>query len=113
MTDMTTCTNQVDCRPEANRVQQKFSNFINGMILKLKTFHAQRRQRRIDRDAFLNLMSLDDTRLKDIGISRNDIIWASKLAMHKNASKELEKIRMNNIATARTKTTKNTASRKL
>lgn len=110
MTDMTTCANQIDCEIKTNK---SLSGFLSSIIAKIKTANAQRQQRRIDRDAFRNLMSLDEAGLKDIGITRDDIIWASKLAMHESASKELEKIRASNIATARTQATRSPARRKL
>ena len=112
MTDMTTCTNQADCHPESNQIGQTLSNFIKGIFAKLKQFQTQRRQRRIDRDAFKNLLALDEKDLKDIGVRREDVIWASKLAIHKNASQELEKIRANNIATTHLQATRTVARRR-
>ena len=100
MTNTTTCMNSIDCNINRNQNGQKLSSWVKNIILKLKQFYAVHRQRKIDRDAFLNLLSLDEAILKDIGVSRDDITWASKLAMHKSASKELEKVRANNIATA-------------
>ncbi len=116
MTDITTCSNQHECGSDNRQniqIQEKLSGFLSGILLKLKTAYAQRRQRKIDRDAFRSLMSLDEKSLKDIGVSRDDIIWASKLAMHENAAKELEKIRANNIATNRLKASKRVVTRKL
>ena len=112
MTDITTCRGQVDCHPESNQIGQILSNFIKGIFAKLKQSHIQRHQQRIDRDALQNLMALDETSLKDIGIKRDDIIWASKLAMHENASQELEKLRANNIATAHLQATRTVARRR-
>jgi hypothetical protein len=40
--------------------------------------------------ALKELSSLDDAMLKDIGISRNDVVWASQLPQSVNASIELE-----------------------
>lgn len=113
MTDITNCSDHIACRPDSNQLGQRFSGFMKRIWVSLKEAHAQRHQRKIDREAFRNLMSLDETSLKDLGISRDDIIWASKLAMHENASKELERVRSLNIANARANTTKNLARRKL
>lgn len=102
MTDMTNCANQYDCRHET-RMAQTNTGFINGILLKLKMAYKAYQQRRINRDAFRTMLNLDEAILKDIGVSRDDIIYASKLAMIENASKELEKIRATNIASARWK----------
>lgn len=49
-------------------------------------------KRRIDRQAFQHMLALEDPILNDIGISRADVIWASKLPLSLNAALELEKI---------------------
>ncbi len=48
--------------------------------------------RRIERAAFEQLLKLDDSTLSDIGVSKADVIWASKLPLSQDASKELELI---------------------
>ena len=113
MTDLSASTSHIECRPNGNPSANQFSTFLAGLITKMKTSLAQRRQRKIDRDAFRNLLLLDEASLKDIGVSKDDIIWASNLAMNENASKELEKVRANNIATARTRSTRTIVRRKL
>ncbi len=100
MTNITSCASQYDCGRKA-AMNQKNSGFISNILLKIKTSYAVHKQRRIDRDAFRTLLNLDEASLRDIGVTRNDIIYASKLAMHENASRELEKIRAANIASAR------------
>lgn len=50
----------------------------------------QRRERRIDRDAFTHLNSLDDNLLKDIGVTREDVQWAMNLPLSQNASDALQ-----------------------
>lgn len=54
--------------------------------------YALRQQRRTDRQAFAHLLKLDDNILQDIGVTRDDIIWANSLPIAKNASIELQKI---------------------
>ena len=56
--------------------------------------HAYREheRRRMDRIAFQHLLGLDDRMLSDIGVRREDVIWASLLPLSENASMELEKI---------------------
>lgn len=51
---------------------------------------AERRRQRLNRLAIRELVTLDDETLKDIGISRDDIRWASKLPLSTNAAVELE-----------------------
>lgn len=106
MTDITNCENHIECSAQSNQANNNLSTFVEGILQKIRTSYALHRQHKIDRDAFRNLLSLDETHLKDIGVSRNDIIWASKLALHENASKELERIRANNVATARFKSSR-------
>ena len=52
-----------------------------------------RQQRRTDRDAFNTLLRLDDRALRDIGVSREDVMWASRLPLTFNAAQELEKLK--------------------
>ena len=100
MTDITNCANQYDCRSETDK-NQVASDLISRILLRIRKTYTAYKQRRIDRDAFKTLLTLDEASLKDIGVSRNDIIYASKLALHENASQELEKIRAQNITTAK------------
>ncbi|MFZ2099928.1 MAG: hypothetical protein WAU86_05140 [Oricola sp.] len=51
------------------------------------------RKRRRDRAAFLNLLDREEWIYRDMGITRGDVTWASRLPMHMNAAKELEKLR--------------------
>ncbi len=50
------------------------------------------RQRRIDRQAFQHMIALDDHILHDIGVTRSDVIWASRLPLSQNAALELQKL---------------------
>jgi len=52
-----------------------------------------RQHRRTDRDAFNTLLRLDDRALQDIGVSREDVLWASRLPLTFNAAQELEKLK--------------------
>jgi len=51
---------------------------------------AKRRERRLDREALKSLLTMDDKTLKDIGINRGDVQWASKLPLSTSATTELE-----------------------
>lgn len=57
---------------------------------------AYRREQRRDRLAFRAMMHLDDNTLKDVGVSREDVIWASQLPLSQNAGQELHKIALSN-----------------
>jgi len=101
MTDITPCTTTNACNETINRSSNILSAFAGSAYQKIKAFLAMRRQHSMNRDALNHLMRLDEKSLKDIGISRDDVRYVSKLALHKNAAHELEKIRAQNIATAR------------
>ncbi len=57
----------------------------------IKAIFANWIQSRINRQAFSHLLALDAHILRDIGVTREDVIWASKLPVSV-ASLELEKI---------------------
>lgn len=50
------------------------------------------------RDAFKRLQLLDQRTLKDIGLTKGDIDWASKLPIEQNAALELQRVRNTRIA---------------
>ncbi len=56
----------------------------------------ERRQQRLDRKAFMYLVGKEDWVYRDMGIHSGDVDWASRLPLHINAAKELEKIRKAN-----------------
>jgi uncharacterized protein YjiS (DUF1127 family) len=71
-----------------------------GTVLsRLKKAYKLRLQRRIDRQAFTHLLALDEYILRDIGVTRDDVIWATRLPPKVNASRELEKISQHNRST--------------
>lgn len=112
MSNITTCTSQMNFAPKSNNTSL-FSRLTKGLANNVKIYLAKRHQQKLDRDAFRNLMKLDERSLKDIGISRDDVLWASTLAGHESASQELEKIRSQNVATERLQATRSTPMRKL
>ncbi len=48
-----------------------------------------RRMHRDARDAFLNMLTLEDKILDDIGVTREDVKWAASLPVEVNASRAL------------------------
>lgn len=53
----------------------------------------ERRRQRLDRQAFLNLLGREDWVYRDMGISKADVEWASRLPLHMNAARELDRLR--------------------
>ena len=80
------------CEPQ---VEQSYTDFWQSLALRLRQFSnylARRRQLRQDRDAFNAMLSLDDVLLKDIGVTRDNVRWASKLPLEVNAADELRRL---------------------
>ncbi len=59
-------------------------------LKRIAAYLAMHRSRRLDRLALRELSTMDDKTLKDIGISRGDIQWASNLPLSTSATTELE-----------------------
>ncbi len=53
-------------------------------------------QRYVDRLAYRNMLDLDESILRDIGVTREDVIRASKLPLSRNAAEELHRIALGN-----------------
>ena len=94
------CThdNATHCKPgksltEGTGMDQLKSLFL-GAAQHFSDYLKTRKQQQIDRDAFNHLLSLDETMLKDIGLRRDDVLWATKLPLSINAALELEKTRL-------------------
>lgn len=65
--------------------------FMRDVYCGLVNYLARRRQQKLDRDAFRNMLLLDDDILDDIGVTRSNVEWASQLPMHLSAAQELRK----------------------
>lgn len=76
-------------RTRLSALQRAVSDIVSG----LKTDYARFHQLRTDRDAFLNLLTLDDRQLDDIGVTRDEVIWASELPLDRNAALELDALK--------------------
>ena len=80
------------CEPQ---VEQSYTDFWESLASRLRQFSnylARRRQLRQDRDAFNAMLSLDDVLLKDSGVNRDNVHWASKLPLEVNAADELRRL---------------------
>ena len=67
-------------------------SYLKGWVVRVATVYAQSKQHRVDRQAFSHLLSLEDHILDDIGITRDDIVLASRLPLNVNASLALKNI---------------------
>lgn len=67
-------------------------NWLATQVSTIATPIKTRHQRKINRQAFDNMLTLDAAILKDIGVTSEDVRWASKLPLSQNAALELEKI---------------------
>ena len=65
---------------------------IQNLAVRFSKWEKAVRQRMKDRAEFRKMMLLEDRILKDMGITRGDIIWANSLPIYQTASLELGKI---------------------
>lgn len=85
---MTDCTIETTTNASENE-------FWAGLWAKIATSMNHRAKQRADRIAFKHMLALSPEILKDIGVSRGDIMWAANLPIEKNAAIELEKVARN------------------
>lgn len=83
---------RITCEEHISDVSVSISSRFHQLVTDLKTHLRNRKQRRVDNIAFKYMLKLDDAMLKDIGVSRGDVIWAESLPMATNASLELAKL---------------------
>lgn len=88
----THCVEHLDTTIDNQRLNHWITARLLDWYCQLQKRNKQARQRRIDRDAFRRLVTLDDAALRDIGVTRQDVIWAGELPLSQNASLELEKV---------------------
>jgi len=98
---MNTHTNSLKCNDITignSAATNLFSSVISTVGESLKTTVSRwrtHRQNKISRQSFQSLLKLDDNILKDIGVTRYDVLWANKLPLSRNAASELNKISKN------------------
>jgi len=91
-------TININCRtPGVKDRQAGIHRAVSAASMKLallcKTiskYIATRYNQRIDRQAFEQMHRLDDRMLKDLGITRQDVKWASRLPLSEDAHARLE-----------------------
>ncbi len=74
---------------------------VRQLSTHLWSAYKSRRQRKIDRDAFRNLLTLDDELLDDIGVTRDSVRWAAQLPLNVNAAQALKETRRKQIQSRR------------
>jgi uncharacterized protein YjiS (DUF1127 family) len=70
-------------------VGRRLWSAVRAGVLRLQERHRIRRQQYIDRDAFLQMLKLDDELLDDIGVNREAVLWAARLPLSEDAARAL------------------------
>jgi len=63
---------------------------FRGLTAAFRGAYRQYREDRLRRDAFLNLLTLDDVTLDDIGVTRDAVNRAARLPLEVNAARALQ-----------------------
>lgn len=69
---------------------------VQRWLTSIKRFVVERYKQHLDRLAFRKMLSLNEHLLKDIGITRADVMYATKLPLSVDAAKEVESIARRN-----------------
>lgn len=81
---------QAQCCEAITTSSPRRESLVTQLVQRVQMSIQQRRARRIDRDAFSHLTRLDDSMLRDIGVTRADVQWAMNLPLSQNASDALQ-----------------------
>jgi len=65
---------------------------LRKILSDIGSYLIRKHNQRVDRQAFNHLLALDESLLKDIGVTRNDVLWASNLPISEDASAKLNEI---------------------
>lgn len=82
-------------------------NLLSRLFTRLNNWLAEREVRRRDRKAIKFLMQSTEAELRDIGITRDAVNWASKLPSEQSATMELQMISRAQSRHARHQVSKN------
>ncbi len=77
---------------KGHRIFRKFGNHASHLLRNLAQLFQAQNRRRSDRKAVRELLTFTDEQLRDIGLAKNDVIFASKLTENYSATQELQKI---------------------
>jgi len=77
-----------------DRVGATLWAFVKRVWAAWQKRRATRREQVVTRRAFQTLHSMDEALLRDIGVTRHEVEWASQLPMHTNAARALRETSM-------------------
>ena len=83
------CADDFRCANEPTLIQRLVKKVGSFTATKIARYR-KNRQDRISREAFRQMLLLDNEILDDIGVTRENVEWASQLPMHYSAAKALE-----------------------
>lgn len=75
--------------PDAGQIRRRIPPAPIRMLQRISTWYRRWRDARDRRDAFLYLLTLDEHMLSDIGVSREQVLQASRLPLRENAALQL------------------------
>jgi len=81
-----------DSSVNSDALNVRLADFIGRAVQGITDKINTRLQQRIDRDAFNQLLKLDTEMLNDIGVSRDDVVYASRLPISEDAAVYLSKV---------------------
>ncbi len=70
----------------------RLKDYLRCRLHAFRKYRELRKAQQIDRLAFQHVLYLDDQLLEDIGVTRDDVLWANKLPLKENAALELRNI---------------------
>lgn len=97
---MTCIDNNEIVRPQQSFIQAGWAK-LTSILADIRTQHAELRQQKLNRQAFLNLVGKEDWVYDDLGLSAADVEWAARLPLDRNAAQELEKRRCDGLKISR------------
>ena len=85
-------TECITCVDAIESSQNHESSLWSRTIGKISQFLSHRKELREKRDACNAMLLLEDAMLRDIGVTRANVEWASKLPLEMNAAEELRRL---------------------
>ena len=88
------CSNQDSSMRRAT--PETLMTWMPSLVIKavqaLTHYVSRKYNQRLDRQAFNYLLTLDENLLRDIGVTKQDILWASQLPLEVDAAARIEEI---------------------
>ena len=70
----------------AERRAPRAKEYLGALLASHRRNAREQRELRLNREAFLNLLRVDERALEDIGVTREDVDWAARLPLETNAA---------------------------